>query len=223
MSMHPQNSAPVSTVAAMSPAVKPKILTAPAGRATPAQLTMLMMRESNSGNFNAMNQLYWAPTALEKHLARRLNNATAAMFGYGLWPVAKKRFGVIELHAAHITKATLGWPAITRPRGRPIRWHVNGRFAAPIQTPGQINVIAFSPSRRAPLIREHGVWYINFSTTPAKLRQVQRQLAKFKQFFPHAQAYKTVLAQLKSGKIKDATALHNALDAALKSHSNPGK
>ncbi len=221
MSMHSQKNATVSAVAAVSPARKPQKITTPAGRATPDQLVMTLMRDANSGNFNVMNQLYWAPTALEKRLARRLNNATAAMFGYGLWPVAKKRFGVIELHAAHITKATLGWPAITRPRGRPIRWHVNGRFAAPIQTPGQTTLVEFSPSGRAPLIREHGVWYINFSTTPAKLRQIQKQLAKFKQFFPHAQAYKTVLAQLKSGKIKNATSLSNALKAALKSYSKP--
>ena len=222
MSMHPQNSAPVSTVAAMSPTTKPGKISS-AGRATPAQLIQLMTRQTEFGSFTAMDQLYWAPTTLEKHLAWRLNKATAAMFGYGLWLVAKKRFGLAQLHAAHLTRATLGWPVGPQQPSRPIRWQVNGRFAAPIQTPGQINVIEFSPSRRAPLIREHGVWYINFSTTPAKLRQVQKQLAKFKQFFPHAQAYKTVLAQLKSGKIKDVTALHNALDAALKSHSNPGK
>lgn len=107
--------------------------------------------------------------------------------------------------------------------GRPIRWQVNGRFAAPIQTPGQTTIVEFSPSRRAPVIREHGAWYINFSATPAKLRQVQKQLAKFKQFFPHAQAYKAVLAQLNSGKIKDATSLHKAIKAALKSYSRPVK
>ena len=223
MSMHPPKGATVSTVAAMSPAVNPKKITTPAGRATPAQLCQLMMQEMESGNFSSVEQLYWAPTALEKHVARRLNNASAAMFGYGLWPVAKKRFGVIALHAAHVTKATLGWPTITLPHSRPLRWHVNGRFAAPVQTPGQINLIEFSPSRRAPLIREHGVWYINFITTPAKLRQVQKQLAKFKNFFPHAQAFKAVLAQLQSGKIKDAYALRDALDAAFKHFSKPPK
>lgn len=170
-----------------------------------------------------MRQLYWAPTPLDKRVAKQANNAMAAMFGFGLWPVAKKRFGAPQLAAAKITKSQLHWPFGSQKNSTPIRWKITGRFAAPVQTPGHIVVVGIGASAHAPLIREHGLWYLNFGVTAAKMRKIQAKLKQFRKYYPETRAYEAVLTELQDGKIKDAYALRDALAKALKKYSTPRK
>jgi hypothetical protein len=54
------------------------------------------------------------------------------------------------------------------------------------------------------------------------MKQVQARLRQFK-FPPTARAYRAVLRQLKAGTLRDAYALRDALNAALKKYSSPRK
>ncbi len=227
MAGHDQQKPIVPGAPAGSPPVGKKNAAIAAGRATPEELVAQVLRDMRLGRFESINKLCWAPTPQEKKLAVQANNDMAATFGFGLWPLAEKRFGAAQLQTAGITKQQLGWPEVPAKNPDPTRWKITGRFAAPVQTPGRIVTFAFFPSAHATLIREHGLWYINFNLTSAKMRQVRGQLRRgrkfFHKYFPNAKAYKAVLTELQAGKIKDAYALRDALAAALKKYSAPHK
>ena len=77
------------------------------------------------------------------------------------------------------------------------------------------------------LIERNDRWYVDVDLTRSQIAganaQLQMQLRRAKESQRNAAAYKAVLQQLQAGKIKNAYALRDALNAALKHFAKPPK
>ena len=182
---------------------------------------LLFQQAIERGDQPAMVKLFYAPTKLEQRMAAVLTNTLAYQQAYGLWAAAKKRFGLAQLEAAELDSIIVD--ARNLPK-LPVHWKIQGQYAVPVMPlPPGVHWPAKGPLHA--LIERNGQWYFDFELTPPQIvganAQLQMQLRRAKESQRNAAAYKAVLQQLQAGKIKDAYALRDALNAALKHFAKP--
>ena len=196
-----------------------------ANQTTPAGLMVLLGRAMRSGNPLAPRRLIYAPNSAERHLLAMDSTLDAAREAarnsYGLWGVAKKRFGVAQMQAAGLGEFVNNSAVIVH---LPKHWKIKGAYATPLlPLPRGVSW----PGKGQPmhsLIKKNGLWYLDFSLTKAQIAQFNEGMRRSLEFpNRNAKAYHVVLKQLQAGKIKDAYALRDALAAALKKYSEPTK
>ncbi len=196
-----------------------------ANQTTPAGLMVLLGRAMRGGNPLAQQRLIYAQTSTERHLLAVGSTLDAAREAarnvYGLWGVAKKRFGVAQMQAAGLGEFVNNPPSVVH---LPKHWKIKGAYATPLlPLPRGVSW----PTKGQPmysLIKKNGLWYLDFSLTKAQIAQFNKGMQRSLEFpSRNAKAYHAVMRQLQAGKIKDAYALRDALAAALKKYSTPRK
>ena len=192
-----------------------------ANQTTPAGLMVLLGRALRSGNPLALQKLAYAPTFAERHLLAETSNLEATRNAYGVWAEGKKRFGVAQMRAAGLGEYVNRPAEIIR---LPKHWKIRGAYATPVlPLPHGVSW----PGKGQPLhsvIKKNGLWYLNYSLTKAQIARFNEGMRRSGATAPpKAKAYHAVMRQLQSGKIKDAYALRDALQAALKKYSAPHK
>lgn len=189
-----------------------------ANQTTPAGLMAMLGHAMRSGNPVDMERLVYAPTPAERHLLAAQADQAAAQDAYGLWEAAEARFGVAQLRRAGLGN----FIGNTFTPGFPQHWKIKGTYATPLQPlPADVSWPAKGQPLHA-LIKRNGLWYLDFDITSAQLTTFQKAMTLSSTTLPpQTQAYQTVMQQLKAGKIKNAYALRDALNAALKHFSKP--
>ena len=196
-----------------------------ANQTTPAGLMVLLGRAMRGGNPLAQQRLIYAQTSTERHLLAVGSTLDAAREAarnvYGLWGVAKKRFGIAQMQAAGLGEFVNNPPSVVH---LPKHWKIKGAYATPLlPLPRGVSW----PTKGQPmysLIKKNGLWYLDFSLTKAQIAQFNKGMQRSLEFpSRNAKAYHAVMRQLQAGKIKDAYALRDALAAALKKYSTPRK
>ena len=191
-----------------------------ANQTTPAGLMALLRRAMRGGNPLALEKLAYAPNSADRHLLAAEAQLNAAQKRYGLWVAAKKRFGVAQMQAAGLGEYVNPPANVDLPK----HWKIRGAYATPVLPlpPG-----VSWPGKGQPLhslIKKHGLWYLDLNLTKAQIGQLNAEMQRSMEVpARNAKAYKAVLTELQAGKIKDAYALRDALAAALKKYSAPGK
>ena len=191
-----------------------------ANQTTPAGLMVLLGRALRSGNPLALQKLAYAPTSAERHLLVTESKRAASQNAYGLWGAATKQFGIAQMRAAGLGEVINNIYVPDFPK----HWKIKGAHATPrLPLPHGVSW----PAKGQPLhslIKKNGLWYLDLSLTKAQIAQFNKGMRRSgATASPNAKAYHTVMRQLQSGKIKDAYALRDALEAALKKYSETGK
>ena len=212
------HTAPVNPGLTAKPTVK-----VTADQTTPDGLMLLFQQAIERGDQPAMAKLFYTPTKLEQRMAAVLTNTLAYQQAYGLWAAAKKRFGLAQLEAAELDSIIVD--ASNLPK-LPVHWKIQGQHAVPvIPLPPGVRWPAKGPLHA--LIERNGRWCFDLDLTNPQIAganaQLQMQLRRAKESQRNAAAYKALLQQLQAGNIKDAYALRDALNAALKHFSKPPK
>ena len=194
------------------------VVTIVANQTTPAGLMAMLGHAMRSGNPVDMERLVYAPTPAERHLLAAQADQAAAQDAYGLWEAAEARFGVAQLRRAGLGN----FIGNTFTPGFPQRWKIKGTCATPLPPlPAGVSWPAKGQPLHA-LIKKKGLWYLDLDLTSKQLINLEKIIAHGNaQVSPRQQAYQTVMQQLNAGKIKDAYALRDALNAALKHFSKP--
>lgn len=197
------------------------IINIAANQDTPAGLMTLLGRAMQRGTPADLERLAYAPTSAERHLWVAVFKRASAQNAHGLWAAAKKQFGVGQMRRAGLGSFLRKpfTPAL------PQHWKIKGAYATPIPPlPPGINWPKAGQPLHA-LIKKNGLWYLDFELTNAQLitvDKIEKITARGNaNFSPRSQAYRAVMRQLQTGKIKDAYVLRDALDAALKHFSKP--
>ena len=189
-----------------------------ANQVTPGGLMVLLAHAMRSGNPADFQDLAYAPTPAERHLLVTESKRAAAQNAYGLWAAARKQFGVAQMREAGLGNF------IRKPftPAFPQHWKIKGAYATPIMP---LRAGASWPAKGQPLhalIRKNGQWYLDLDMTSSQLINLEKIWARGNAHVsPRSQVYHTVMQQLQAGKIKDAYALRDALNAALKHFSKP--
>ncbi|MDA8377347.1 MAG: sigma-70 family RNA polymerase sigma factor [Planctomycetia bacterium] len=204
------------------PVAKPIVRIA-ADQTTPAGLMLLIEQDASNGHQAAALKLFYAPTAAEQWVARQ---ALAEIFAPHIENVfqaeAKARFGIARLRAAG-----LGYLLGREPPVRfPAKWKNQGQYATPaIPLLSGVRWPPKGPLHK--LIKINGLWYFDVDLTKSLAAKIQAAGSRLRADTTRAakcgEAYKAVLTELQAGKIKDAYALRDALEAALKKYSEPTK
>ena len=190
-------------------------------QSTPVGLMALLRHQERRGDQASIENLFYAPTAVERNAVKVAAKHLVAREGYGLWSAARARFGIAQMRSAGLGDVLDSLPSTLN---YPTHWRIQGAYATPI-TPLPTGVSW--PAKGQPLhklIRRNDLWYFNFTLTKPQIAKVQTMLRDMNNHPPpKAKPYAIVIQQLQAGKIKDAYALRDQLETELKRYPTPSK